>query len=194
VPDEVTLEQAQSTINGPRRALNPPEALLCWDPGTLRAGLALFRRGDLAFADAVVAPEGDGIGLRCVTIGRKLQDLLPEVLKGVKRLEVFVEFPEVYPAGGGVRVNPRDILWVSAAVGLLLASLPRGIVVEAVHDVNPKQWKANLSKSAGNDVTLEALFPEERVKLPKKRSGAYDDNMLDAVGMGLHKMKRMRGA
>lgn len=190
---EVAYSDMVKTLNGPKRAPGtPPAELLTFDPGTLRAGIAHFQHGDLVFADVVAMPDVD-IGQRVVALGRKLK-LLPVISQRRAPLRIVVEFPEVYPPGSAQakKVNPRDILWVSAAVGAVLTALPHNVQVEVI-DVNPKTWKGNLSKDGGNDVAFDALFPAEQALLPKKRSGNYDDNMLDAVGIGLHHLKRMRG-
>lgn len=98
------------------------------------------------------------------------------------------------------KINPRDLMWVAASMGAFLAAMPPG--VQKTKELEPRDWKGNLDKVPGNMLALEALFPEEKLKLPRKGAVTLnkkgepvpqdDDNLLDAVGIGLYYLTRMR--
>lgn len=193
--ESVSFADVQKANNGPREA---PEAMRLtdvWpiDPGTRRAGLAHFSKGRLARATVLVPRSTCEIGERVRQLSWLTQrwfDTVPERRPGPQDT-VLVEFPEVYSRGQGTR-RPRDILWVAGSACAILGAFP---AVGKVVDENPKQWKGQLSKDAANAIVVEALFPEE-LELLKEQNGRLwsDDNLLDAVGIGLQYLKRMRGA
>jgi hypothetical protein len=193
--EEVAFADARKANNGPRKPKKIVDKLVCIDPGTQRMGVAVFSNSYLEVSGVIVPDAKLQIAWRVQQIPMLLADWLGRhtSLSG-RMFDVLVEFPEVYATGR--KVNPRDVLWIAASVGAALAAIP---TARRVYDENPKDWKANLRKENGNANTFEALFPKEKALLHTKRPGlprevasSYDDNELDAIGMGLHFLERMR--
>lgn len=59
--------------------------------------------------------------------------------------------------------------------------------------VLPVEWKGSVDKKVMNNRVLKRLTEDEKRKLPRRpRAGDYDHNLLDAVGIGLWKLGRLR--
>ncbi len=198
----IPFADVRKANNGPRM---PKEIkardVYCIDPGTRCAGLAWFHEGKLRAAGYLQPSNVSPIAERTRSLTEITQRRLESWWAGYTTsyksaradcatAHLLIEFPEVY-SRGEQKVNPRDLLWVSASGGAILGAFPP---LGKVIDQNPKQWKAQLSKEAGNEIVLEALFPEELVVLKQQGKRWNDNNMLDAVGIGLQYLLRMRGA
>lgn len=101
--------------------------------------------------------------------------------------EAWIEKPVVYPHSR--KVNPDDLLKLMGLVGEWKNYLESmGCRVEYVE---PRQWKGTVPKPVHNRRTIGLLTPGELAILPKRpRAKDYDHNMLDAIGLGLWKLKR----
>lgn len=101
---------------------------------------------------------------------------------------VLIETPRWYPHDHS---DVNDLLDLSVYVGELKRFYEAmGCVVELVW---PRTWKGNVPKKITNRRTVAALSPEEVALLPRRpRAKDHDDNMLDAVGLGLWKLGRLR--
>jgi hypothetical protein len=95
---------------------------------------------------------------------------------------VIVEEPTIYPHS---KARPADIMALQLKVGELKGRFEAaGCVVELVQ---PRTWKRQVPKSIHNDRTLKALTDDERRLAEGKRH-----DVLDAIGLGLWKLKRMK--
>lgn len=82
--------------------------------------------------------------------------------------------------GGG-----DDLLKVSQIAGRLTANAPR------VKYVKARTWKGTIKKEIMLKRILERLCDSERARLPKLPKGKLH-NVIDAVGLGLYELGRLR--
>lgn len=101
---------------------------------------------------------------------------------------VLIEVPRWYPHDHS---DVNDLLDLSVFVGELKRSYEaQGYQAELVW---PRTWKGNVPKKITNNRTLAALTPDEVALLPRRpRAKDFDNNMLDAIGLGLWKLGRLR--
>jgi hypothetical protein len=101
--------------------------------------------------------------------------------------DVVIEKPVVYPTRN---VPAGDLIDLAVLVGDLRGFYRRhGFEVCLVA---PRTWKGTVPKPIHHKRVLDALTPEERASLPTRpRARDFDHNMLDAVGLGLWKLKRI---
>lgn len=101
---------------------------------------------------------------------------------------VVIEAPRWYPHDHS---DVNDLLDLSVYVGELKRFYEAmGCVVELVW---PRTWKGNVPKKITNRRTVAALSPGELELLPRRpRAKDHDHNMIDAVGLGLWKLGRLR--
>lgn len=157
--------------------------LLILDPGNL-TGWACFTdeklvaAGTVKKADAFVG--GCGGDRASVRYAWAYQHWRPDL--------VLIEVPRWYPHDHS---DVNDLLDLSVYVGELKRFYEAmGCVVERVW---PRTWKGNVPKEITNRRTLAALSPGELELLPRRpRAKDHDHNMLDAVGLGLWKLGRLR--
>jgi hypothetical protein len=156
------------------------EALLALDPGFRKKqrnlGCALFEAEELSFADVV------GEIHHVPWIGYAPQHLR-------SRSRAVIEMPRWYPREHEIDVN--DLLDLACLVGRLQGRLEeKGVDVELVY---PRTWKGTVPKDIHNKRVLAALSKEELALLPKRpRAKDFDHNLLDAVGIGLWKLGRIK--
>jgi hypothetical protein len=101
---------------------------------------------------------------------------------------LVIEIPRVYP-GARQEVPPNDLVRLALRAGEV-KGLYRSISVET-HELFPRDWKGGLDKDTSHYRVLAVLTEQERAlveaaKLPKTKK----HNMLDAIGVGLHHLKR----
>lgn len=102
-------------------------------------------------------------------------------------LELVVEIPRVYPYGG--KGDPNDLIDLAVKAGEIRGRFSWQRSIEA----HPATWKGSVPKDVHHRRVLAALSAEEVALLPKTpRSKKYDHNMLDAVGLGLWHLGRLR--
>lgn len=143
--------------------------LLSIDPGKgIRTGHAVFEDGILFQA---------GNGLPCPEEGfYKKIDL------------VVIERPQW--RGIGSKENIADLLVLAELVGEY-AQLFRSSGIE-VERVWPSTWKGSVPKDIHQKRILAKLSPDEIEVIPKRpRAKDHDHNILDAVGVGLWKLRRL---
>lgn len=105
-----------------------------------------------------------------------------------------VEKPVVYPHHRGGTRNPASIVDLAVLVGRFYEMLHRcGYVVSLVE---PRSWKGTAPKDIHARRIVKKLSAEEREIMPskkktKKNPTGYDNNMLDAVGLCLWKLRRL---
>lgn len=147
--------------------------LLTIDPGNV-TGWASFVRSHLVAA-GVKKKQGKFI------VG------LPEIFTLEPPL-VLIEMPRWYPHDHS---DVNDLLDLSVFVGELKRFYEAtGCVVELVW---PRTWKGNVPKEITNRRTIAALTPGEVALVPlRPRAKTPDHNCLDAIGLGLWKLGRLR--
>jgi hypothetical protein len=105
-------------------------------------------------------------------------------------MDVVIEFPKWRPHS---HEEIDDLLGVAGKAG----RIEQFYVMQRkrVQLVWPHSWKGSVPKAVHNERVLRALRPEEVELLPRRprsKKNPYDHNMLDAVGIGLWKLGRMR--
>lgn len=100
---------------------------------------------------------------------------------------VLIELPQ------HVKAPVMDLITLAVGVGEYKRFYEsQGCVVQTVW---PTTWKHSVPKEIHNQRVLAALRDAELDLLPKRprsKKNSYDHNMLDAVGMGLWKVGRLR--
>jgi hypothetical protein len=100
--------------------------------------------------------------------------------------KIVIEKPMVYP---GAPVDVNDLITLAIKVGEWKEYLWARFGVEP-ELVTAPTWKGSVPKEIHHQRLLKVLTEEERAIMPKTKSGKYDHNMLDAVGLGLWKLGR----
>jgi hypothetical protein len=144
--------------------------LLAIDPGNT-TGVALFINRDLVLAYATP---------------------FEKFISNPERVanELVIEMPKWWPQA---HEEIDDLLKVARKVGRIEQHYARLGV--RVSDVWPNTWKGSVPKDVHNDRVLKMLKSSELLILPRRSKRAkfpFDRNMLDAVGIGLWKLGRMR--
>lgn len=155
--------------------------ILCIDPGA-SPGWAIFDNKRLREAGTYDPDHGSS-----------LPALNERAFGGENSREVVVEIPRIYPHGG--KGDQNDIIELALAAGIVLGHFWHlGVVITRVH---PRRWKGTVPKEIHHARVIDELEPYERLVLgePKKKTKAnphgFDNNMLDAIGLGLWRMERM---
>lgn len=101
---------------------------------------------------------------------------------------VIIEMPRWYPHD---QKDTNDLLDLSVLVGEYKRFYEsQGCTVELVF---PRTWKGTVPKPIHNKRVLAALTPDERRLVPlRPRAKTPDHNAVDAIGLGLWKLGRMR--
>lgn len=104
---------------------------------------------------------------------------------------LVVEYPKILNAskqkGKKSGVKPESIVRLANTAGRLTANVPLAHLLE----VYPSQWKGTIDPDIVTARVLERLTPEERSLIPKLPASLLH-NVLDAVGLGLWDLGRMR--
>lgn len=150
--------------------------LICIDPG-LVTGYALFTNGVLYKA---------GFRDSCDLFGELgIPALLPA--PGL----VVIEVPQYRARDRSQRTDPNDLIKLAVLVGEIkryYALLRYGVEL-----VTPVAWKGSIPKDVHNKHVLEMLRPVELAVMQKRpRARKPDNNMVDAIGLGLWKLGRYR--
>ena len=102
--------------------------------------------------------------------------------------DVLIEKPCWY--GKDNKVDANDLISLGVFVGQLKQLYESRDAMVGL--VLPVTWKGTVPKKIHNERVLDALTSEERLRLPfRLRAKDYDHNMLDAVGLGLWKLRRL---
>ena len=160
----------------------PPPVLVVFDPGG-KLGYAVFVHGRL---------------VKC-GYGKHHQFLEQPIWPHCKGAVFLVERPKAYP-GKRSKVDPNALMQTDFRAGEL-NQLYRmhGFELEVVSP--PNEWKGSIGKPEGDEQyeiearVLARLDAEELALLYQSssaRSDKLDDNMIDAVGIGLWRLRRWR--
>jgi len=94
--------------------------------------------------------------------------------------KALIEFPEIYTQ----TPNPNDIIKLASACGAYTSILQRkGFDVEWV---KPKEWKGTVPKNIMLNRIVAKIHEDEYNNIIKPK----DHNVIDAIGVGLWKIKR----
>lgn len=158
--------------------------LIAIDPGLRGCGVARFGSADLVRplmeAQYVRNPLAFGNGPSAWAV------MAGEIVRRFQRPDVLVlERPRVYP---GVRnEDPNDLLELAGILGAIAAhweSVPELAVYY------PAEWKGQVPKKVMTQRILKHLRPGESDRIVT--AGAKDHNTIDAVGLGLFHLGRMK--
>jgi hypothetical protein len=151
------------------------------DPGLRHAGKAIFEDGKLLRAELIRNPLTEGRGPAAwhdISWAFWKQTPFP-----VPADMLVCEMPRVYP---GVRAeDPNDLLDLAGVLGAVVSSFP-GIV----RMYFPSDWKGQVPKKTMTERIRGFVKPEEWRRIAD--DGAKTHNTLDAVGLGLFHLGRMK--
>lgn len=101
---------------------------------------------------------------------------------------VLIELPRWYPHD---HTDVNDLIDLAVLVGEVKRFYEAlGCKVKLVW---PRTWKGNAPKDVTNRRTVAALSPEELSRVPvRPRAKTPDHNLLDAIGLGLSELGRLR--
>ncbi len=162
-------------------AMNAPPAervVVAIDPGNC-TGVAVFVDGVLVFAYAstpagsLILPPGD-------------------ILQRASEAHGIVELPRIYPSKGRNRgtKNPQSIVRLAVTLGRWEERLNAlGIAFDEVH---PRDWKGTVNKDAMCRRIERRLTAAERAVLDAlELPDSKRHNVVDAIGLGLHRLGRL---
>lgn len=158
--------------------------VLAIDPGLRHIGWALYVDGSLEAAGlstGVLDTQERGPGAWLAAVA-DIQ--IPDI-----RVDVLVsEYPQVYSVRN---VNPDDLLMLASVVGAVCARWSK-----AEHVLyRPREWKGQRSKEATLHHAHRVLRIDEANRLGRFLAPIPENlrhNVHDAVGIGLHHLRRMR--
>lgn len=106
----------------------------------------------------------------------------------IKDCNVLVELPRWYPHD---QKDVNDLIDLAVQVGEIRYCYESlGCTVELVW---PRTWKGNVKKEIMTERILSRLTPEELALVPRRpRAKTPDHNCVDAIGLGLWKLGRLR--
>lgn len=147
-----------------------PRHILAIDPGKA-AGGAFFIDGQLKWAALIDAdaPESEPYAM--------LQHL-----RGLAGVCTLVEIPIAY-MGARSKVDPNNLITTAFRAGKLAGDFSETI--------KPVTWKGNVPDHVIYKRIYAALAPDEANVLPRIGASRMH-NVLDAVGIGLHRLQRLR--
>lgn len=177
------------TLDPSNRNKSRNETLLAVDPSITCTGWALFESGYLV-ACGILPPNADSDLRQRISWPAQY---LGAAIGCVDRL--MIEWPQVYTRAKS-KGDPNDLLYVSAVAGSVMTK----VAAADCRLVKPCDWKGQVPKpKRGEQYIIEArvlkrLGEAERAALlfiKRPRSPGYDDNAIDAIGLGLYALGRM---
>ena len=169
--------------------------ILTVDAASRKSGVALFHDdGTLCTAVAVDVPgvaPGFGASLaRANNMGTEIGRFaiqLPSSYPARRVDRVLIEYPRIYKSGPAAKLPGDDLLVLSASAMAAWVNLSAVLPDAKIEPIRPQDWKGQVPKSIMVARILSKLAPNElaRVADPK------NDNIVDAVGIGLHALRRL---
>lgn len=160
--------------------------LVCLDPGTAEAGIAVYENRELVCAWlSRLRPLGKTRGwlLMARQVYRDLMSRYP--LEALSGATLAIEVPQIYH-GRSVGKDQIKLAQMGAALAGYLASR----IEISVKEYLPKQWKGSVKKEAMTDRILERLTPEEISRI-EECPASLRHNIVDACGIGLKMSGRL---
>lgn len=143
------------------------DRLLCIDPGTIKAGYALYVDGVLDESGCAIA-EGDKFD-RCEEIARHLF----YIMQSTQASRIISEYP--FKAGKGMESGNITILFHFCG---MLHAYANSIAVP-IEFVEPAIWKGNVPKKVHHPKLIRKVKKKYERDISK-----YTEDTLDAVGIG----------
>lgn len=153
-------------------------ALLAVDPGTTALGWAWFTDGRL---------------YQCSLLRAKNTQEMTQVIKHTflpSTQELVIERPQLY-VFGRAKADPNKVAQVTFIAGVTAGRTSHGKLFLPY----PGEWKGQVPKSIHNERVLEVLEARERAiydKESKAWPASLRHNILDAIGLGLWHLRRIR--
>lgn len=164
--------------------------MICVDPGLRGCGVACFTMDVLAWAGYVNNPQLSGRGpasyhTMASAVGTKIKQSTCCTAP-----PLVVELPVVYP--GVSKIDTNDLLDLAGVDGAMAEHFFRLFYfsVDEIRHVTPREWKGQVPKEIMNRRVLSKLNDIEKTRIQKV--GAKDHNTLDAIGIGLHMLGRLK--
>lgn len=159
--------------------------LFTLDPGVKAAGVAVFDLHAKTLVGAGLA-RGETVfktAQRAIDMAQAISEMVN--LAPCFPSEVIVEKPQVYVRGKG---DPNDLIEVALSGGAFAG----WFYMATQTAIQPREWKGQVNPDAMIERIKSRLSPEEtaRVEIPRAKSLAH--NIFDAVGIGLHRLGRLR--
>lgn len=178
------------------------EGLITLDPGTSSAGLACFFDTKLQAVFRAKRPSearsGPGEGKRwALTLGRDLVDQAQKWLVKYPHIDkwtVVSEYQQIYQSGTARTSNAKDVLVCTLQTGYFLGGVRETCCDYDVTCIarEPAKWKGQMKKDKMNQLTLHRLSPDEIDVLDTLKRAKRNPDVLDAVGIGLDHLRRLR--
>lgn len=154
--------------------------LLAFDPGAHSAAWAYFVNGRLSECKLERA-QGS------VTLGTALDSRFKTLIAWGTGWRAVIELPQVY--GRRSPVDPNDLIVVAVTVGRIMQALGDRVDAKLVH---PHAWKGNVPADTMLTRIESRLDAHEVSALQESKAPqSLRHNVLDAVGLGLHTLKRL---
>ncbi len=153
--------------------------LVSIDPGVKVAGIALWENSDLMAAWLV---KSDQYRMGCAVIGEISSRVPVELISALA-----IEKPQIYHQSK-LKGDPADLIELAIRVGAIISHVdPCG---DRTTTYLPQAWKGSSPKDVMVERIKRRLMSDEcaRVELPRAKGVAH--NVWDAVGIGLHHLKR----
>lgn len=172
--------------------------LLCIDAASRRSGVALFSSNmRLLAAKAVKVPAGKthidpnvafGLAIgRADEMGRRIAVTSDELSKLIKPARIIIEYPRIYREGPKKSLPGDNMLVLAAAATAAWVNLAALYPDASIEPVRPQDWKGQVPKDAMVARVLRRLASDELAYV----EDPTDDNIVDAIGIGLHACRRM---
>jgi hypothetical protein len=142
--------------------------LISVDPGVKHSGFAFWHRGDL-------------VGAFLVPADTPMPNHFPDV-----PCEIVIELPQVYRERRKQKGDQNDLVNLAFAAGRIAGALGLPVTCYRPHD-----WKGSVPKDVMVERVRSCLSPEELSKMDLP-APSLRHNVFDAVGIGLHHLKRRR--
>lgn len=158
--------------------------LIAIDPGLRHCGVAVFEAGELQCAALVKNRD-------LVSRGPSAHaEMAWQVLHWLSawdldRAILVLEWPRIYPGSGQRKGDLNDLLELAGVDSAIASKL--GAFLGEVTCYAPAQWKGQVPKRIMNDRVLKRLTPREAARIIHPK----DHNVLDAIGIGLHRLERL---
>jgi hypothetical protein len=138
--------------------------LLAIDPGKHVSGMAVFTNGRLTWAGLCETQHIDSFEIPT---------------------ELIIECPQIYRRSKG---DPNDLVDVALTVGRFLNAMHYASITV----VKPREWKGNVPKKIMLNRIWKRMSPKEhQIFRHGKIVQSLQHNVIDAIGIGLWKLKRL---
>lgn len=165
--------------------------LLAVDAASRKSGVALFADGRLVSARA--ADVGGRSGQftesirRADNMGREIVAVAASMTGPTAIVNrIVIEYPRVYKTGPANRLPADDVLIIAASAMSAWVNLSAYYTAAEIEAVRPQDWKGQVPKQAMCERILSRLSPAELSVVDDPKN----DNIIDAVGIGLFSIRR----